>query len=715
MHKFWFYLFSIFSTLLFAVEVADDRVEVFASSIDSNETSIHAFGDVLVLHDDQYLSANEAIYNRQTNELELFGNITVMRGVDYYAIGNYAKYNLADQEREISPFYMTDKKSQVWMSCASAHAKDQMFDLKSGMVSGCNPNDPLWKIHFSSLDYDSESKWVNIYNARLHLYDIPVLYFPYFGYSLDTKRRSGLLVPSMGYSGSEGFYYEQPVYIAEYDSWDLELRPQIRTKRGSGGYGIFRFVDSPVSKGEVTMGYFREKSDYFHQNDLANEEHHGFNLHYENYAFLKEWFGLALDGQSGLYADVNWMNDVEYINLSKGTNKEVFATTSQVFSRINAFYNEENNYMGAYFKYYLDLTTDNNDETIQNLPTLQYHHYIKTFLDEHLLGNINVSFSHLYRPEGKTAMKTSVDIPVILQSAAFDDYMTFSYRADMHGRHISFGGNESDPSSHLLYESGKYGRISHTFEGMTQLMKGYENFSHSMAFSVSYTNAGSEHRDGYYDDIKTLCDLDPDDERCAFYTLGEIKDETRLQFVQYLFDSQGKQLLYHRLSQAIDHDENQLSELENELEWAVTKAVSLYSDTFYDHDLNTVTKQISTLRYNDKGIMVSANHIFEDKVRRNTPEDSSYLTSSASYRYNRHYRYFANYSYDLKQNEKKRAEVGFMYTKRCWDFGLRYVENNRPILRSGGSADSIYDKYVYITLMLKPIGGTEFAYKFDNE
>jgi len=51
---------------------------------------------------------------------------------------------------------------------------------------------------------------------------------------------------------------------------------------------------------------------------------------------------------------------------------------------------------------------------------------------------------------------------------------------------------------------------------------------------------------------------------------------------------------------------------------------------------------------------------------------------------------------------KKSAEIGFMYKKRCWEFGLRYVENNRPVLAQDSSS-SVYDRYLYFTIVLKPI------------
>ena len=45
---------------------------------------------------------------------------------------------------------------------------------------------------------------------------------------------------------------------------------------------------------------------------------------------------------------------------------------------------------------------------------------------------------------------------------------------------------------------------------------------------------------------------------------------------------------------------------------------------------------------------------------------------------------------------------------------MRYVENNRPILTNNNAA-SILDKYVYFTIALRPIGGTEVNYKLSNK
>lgn len=63
----------------------------------------------------------------------------------------------------------------------------------------------------------------------------------------------------VGFSEKEGFYYEQALFIAEQNWWDLELKPQIRTNRGSGLYSTFRFVDSKTSKALLLLVTLKRK------------------------------------------------------------------------------------------------------------------------------------------------------------------------------------------------------------------------------------------------------------------------------------------------------------------------------------------------------------------------------------------------------------------------------------------------------------------------
>ncbi len=715
---------------LFATLYASDKVEIYASKLTSQKGIINAGGGVSVIYKDYVITANRAHYDKKTGELELFDNIRANSAGKYKVLGKYAKLNLAKKEKLFRPFYMIDNKSDVWMSGAQGKANDAEIDIGSGAVSGCNPIDPLWTMEFSSSNYDTDSMWLNMYNMRLYIYDIPVLYTPYFGYSLDTTRRTGLLKPSVGFSNDEGFYYQQAFYIAEQNWWDLELLPQIRTSRGSGLYTNFRFVDSKVSHGEIRMGYFKEKEDYFLRNNLQNNSHYGFNIKYDNRDFLNLWSGHDFAGQSGLYVDINHMNDVDYINLASN-NTISQSTATQVLSRINTFYNTERQYVGSYFKYYQDLTIENNDNTLQKLPTLQYHYYLDTLLKDHLLYSLDVKSNNIQRQINKKVIQTDINVPVTLQTSLFDEFLNISYTANLYMQHSAFRGE--DINSSIEYRDGYYARNYHTFKASTQLTKGYEDVSHVIDFSIIYNKSAWNQETGFYADESDYCsnldnqsDLDYSS-RCEFYNITDIDNDAQFQFTQYLYDKDAKQIFYHRLTQRVSYSSttSRYGELENELDYKITSWLSFYNNMFYNYDKNAFSKIFNKVSLNKYGMNLQLSHLYKDSfvapVTTSDPlQRTSYLTSSAEYTYDRHYSFSALYNYDLETQEKKSMSIGFMYKKRCWDFGIKYSENNRPVLTQNGASSSIYDKYIYVTIVLKPLmqpskNSSFITYKLPNK
>ncbi|MBN2782192.1 MAG: LPS-assembly protein LptD [Campylobacterales bacterium] len=686
-----FRLFFLF-VLVVSGSFAKDKIEIYASFVDSKESVVKAYDGVTVVYKEYFLTSKEAVYDRDSGVLELFGNVRANYENRYKILGNYAKLNIVDKEKAFKPFYMIDKTSQLWISSSNASAKDDDMRIDGGSMSGCNPNDPLWTIDFESSTYNTESKWLNIYNARLYIYDIPVFYTPYFGYSLDKTRRSGLLMPTMGYSSDEGLFYEQPIYIAEDNWWDLELNPQVRTNRGSGLYTKFRFKDSKVSNGEFRVGYFKEKEAYADENNLANDSHYGFDFKYQNSDYIDDWFGVNVDAQTELYVDVTNMNDVDYINLSKSDSSE-YETASQLLSNINIFYNDNENYYGAYFKYYKNLELESNENTLQKLPTFHYHHYLDSFFNEHLFYNIDIQSTNIYREINKKALQTDVNLPVTIQSSFFDEYLNLSYNANFYIQNSQFFGTE-ETASGLSYDNGTFLRQHNTLSASTHLTKALEDYTHSVVFSVDFIFDGFENKNGFYDFEET---------QNEFYNINDITNVLKFNFYQYLFDKQGSQKLYHKLSQYYYYEKNgdeKFGDIENELEYHITDAISIYNNTFYNYEQSDISKLYNEISFDSDVFDISLSHLyrdfFDDKLT-----NTNYLTSSVRYRYNERYSYMARYDYDLELNLRKNAEIGFLYQKRCWEFGVRYAQTNRPILEAGQTS-SIDDRYIYFTIVFKP-------------
>jgi LPS-assembly protein len=696
-----------------------DKVELYAIDIEAKGTAIEASGDVLVLHDDQYISADRATFNRETGDLELHGHIMMMQGAQYFAMADDVFINLNDNVRKMSPFYLTDRTTRLWVGCENALAVDNKFQLDKGHLSGCDPTDPTWEIYFSSADWNSESQWMNVYNPRFHIMDVPVLYLPYIGYPTDNTRRTGLLRPNVGISSSEGFFYEQPIYIAESPSWDVELKPQVRTSRGYGISGALRFVDSNASYGEITLGGFKEMQSYVDEYQLAHSTDFGFSVDYANEAVLNNWFDLDLEGQSGFYVNANWMNSVDYQDVTGYSDSSSLAGSSQVLSRANLFYNTDNNYIGEYLKYYQDLAELNNDNTLQNISTTQYHHYLETWFDDHLMSNVDARLNHLYRPQGAQADRINVNLPLKVQTPVFDDYVVLSYEMLVNGRAINFSNDQSAVNAGIDYQSGQYYRGVQTFGAESQMTRGFKDVTHVMGFSANYNKVALENRNGFYEATHNICDPNAADynasnDLCNFYDVTDIQEATYLGFSNYLFDDEGKQRLYDRLTQTVSHNSGQtLGELQNELDVLLTDAFSFTSDSYWNHQDMYFSKQVTGIRFNDEALTLGLSYLYEDKRRRNTELDTKYLTSNISYQYNSHYKYFGAYDYDFVNKINQRAEIGFLYSKRCWDFGIRYVENNTPILTTSGQS-SMYEKTIFFSFNFKPIGGAELDYMVEK-
>lgn len=714
MHKFY-WISLITSTLL----LGDERVELLGTVVDVNGSVATASGNPVVLYQDQILSADELSYDRNTSVIEAKGSVNVFKAQQYHIISDYTRIDLLNETRYTRPYYMFDQDSGLWMNTEEAQSCKNEIDLASGAVSGCDSHNPLWKIRFSSADYNTEKMWVDLYNARLVVEDVPVFYLPYFGYPTDRSRRSGLLIPTIGVSNIEGFYYQQPVYFAPQNWWDAEFRPQIRTSRGSGMYADFRFVDTLSSQGSIRTGYFKEQAQYVADYDLANSKHYGYDVNYRHTAPLREWFDLDLDGESGLYVNGSWMNDVDYLNLQR-TDVTQNVTSNQILSRLNFFYNSEDNYFGTYLKHYQYLDRSSNDQTIQTLPSLHYHRYLESFFRDHILISADAMVTNFYRPDGEQAVKGDFTIPLTFQTPLVDEYLDLSYTATAFSNVIGFYGNpQSGDTTH--YTEGVYAQLDHTLALSSTLVRPYESLTHVVTPSISYTAAGNRFYNGYYASYHDVCTEDPTNISCQYYSLNEPSDTLSLGLNNYLFES-GKQFLVDRLSQNYRYNDprNYYGELRNELEWEISTAVSYYNQTAYNHDRNRITKEQNTVRYNDGIVTAGVSHYYTDELKydntqlRDVPVYASYWTADAAYQYNRHYRFFGLLAYDYREDLLKRSEIGFLHSQRCLDFGIRYVQNRRPMLTNLNASNSVNDSYIFITIILKPLGGSEFNYKLTN-
>ena len=687
-----------------AQELNTEKLQLVAKDVDTKNNIITATGDVVAYSPTYYLSSDKMIYDKDKEILELFDNVLIIKDNKIQTQSNYAFVDMKNDIINQDPVFLMDNTSNIWSNSKEANKDKDLITLENSILSSCDCIDPIWSIRSSSSDYDTEAMWMNTYNPRLYVKNVPVFYLPYFGFPTDTTRRTGLLLPTMGYSSSEGFLYSQPIFIAPADDYDIELIPQIRTQRGYGSYANFRYADSPDSMLNVKTGYFKEFDNYRSKEQLENSEHYGLDIDYER----KNIFAKNKEHQDGVFTSIRYLNDIEYITLKEEDDN--LWTDKKVESKVNYFYNTPEYYGGVYGKYYVDASKKTNDNTLQELPQIQLHSYNKELFLENLIYSIDTKAQNFTRKEGLNAKIYDINVPISYTKNILDDYMYLG----VENRTILTQYDYSNSLyNNLRYEDGTLIQNRTSFIVGTDLIKPYSDYIHTLNLNASYDIPENLRKDGDLYNI-TVKENQPlkYDELSVFPTLQEQKT-IKLSLNQSIYDKDNlKQFINHKMSQSIlynSFDEPKFQDLDNYVKINHDYG-SLSGKVVYNMDDNKVVEGSFDNSLSYENLTFSAGYYYTKKTNNefNTRDDLESYRLSTSYKLAKDYsiKYYENY--DLQEKTRNRQGIGLNIDDSCWNLDLllekeitprsRYVESTR-------SYDSHEQTIVYAVLMLKPIGG----------
>ena len=687
-----------------AQELNTEKLQLVAKDVDTKNNIITATGDVVAYSPTYYLSSDKMIYDKDKEILELFDNVLIIKDNKIQTQSNYAFVDMKNDIINQDPVFLMDNTSNIWSNSKEANKDKDVITLENSILSSCDCIDPIWSIRSSSSDYDTEAMWMNTYNPRLYVKNVPVFYLPYFGFPTDTTRRTGLLLPTMGYSSSEGFLYSQPIFIAPADDYDIELIPQIRTQRGYGSYANFRYADSPDSMLNVKTGYFKEFDNYRKEEKLENSEHYGLDIDYER----KNIFAKNKEHQDGVFTSIRYLNDIEYITLKEEDDN--LWTDKKVESKVNYFYNTPEYYGGVYGKYYVDASQKTNDNTLQELPQIQLHSYNKELFLENLIYSIDTKAQNFTRKEGLNAKIYDINVPISYTKNILDDYMYVG----VENRTILTQYDYSNSLyNNLRYENGTLIQNRTSFIVGTDLLKPYSDYIHTLNLNASYDIPENLRKDGDLYNI-TVKENQPlkYNELSVFPTLQEQKT-IKLSLNQSIYDKDNlKQFINHKMSQSIlynSFDEPKFQDLDNYVKINHDYG-SLSGKVVYNMDDNKVVEGSFDNSLSYENLTFSAGYYYTKKTNNefNTRDDLESYRLSTSYKLAKDYsiKYYENY--DLQEKTRNRQGIGLNIDDSCWNLDLllekeitprsRYVESTR-------SYDSHEQTIVYAVLMLKPIGG----------
>ena len=698
---------------VFSLSAAVQDVQLLADDVKQDKGIVTANKNVVVYSQEYLVTADCAVYDQNSSVIELFGNVNMMKGKDEVSRSNYAKLNLKNNNAAFESLFMMNKDMEVWMRSDESSSDSEYYRVRKAMVSSCNVQDPDWSITSSSAMLNKQSKFLHLFNPVFRIANVPVFYLPYFGFSTDTTRRTGLLPPELGYGKSEGFYYKQPVYFAPYNEWDLEFDPQIRTNRGAGIYGAFRFTDSPDSRGEISFGSFTDKNSYrakqksetSNRAELKNKTHKGVGLKYERDKLIK--YLSEADLQEGMWIDATKLNDIDYLNL-KGRDDDY---DSLVTSKFNYFIANDDHYFGAYAKYYIDTekigSKNENKDTLQELPSLQYH----KFTDDIVLPNILYSLdlqSHRYdRKIGVRATQYEFTLPASVHVPLFDDSLTFSFYEYLYASRINYENKINSFDDKREDKHANFVNNYHKFALHTDLAKAYESFYHTLNFGAEYLLPG--YRKGNLDD-EFIYDKDLNEYE-NFLAQDQSKEEVSGYLTQYFFNGSGRKVVKHSISQGYYTKDDEYSNLKNAIYLYPFENFSVYNKLEYSHKDRELKKVQNGFYYTHDLFWINMLHTMKksDSLAKNSATKDSYFTSSAGVKLPHQYSLIGGWQYDVERSYTKSWRVGVLHQRKCWNYGLIYQHDVEPTTTTNGSA-STKKSGIYFTINFYPMGGLHYDF-----
>ena len=715
MHKKIVISLLVASILLDAKELNNEKFQLVAKDLNTVENITTANGEVVVFSPTYYLSADKIKYYKDSETFELFGNVLIIKDNNIQTQSDYAYVDLKNDIFNQNPLFLHDDESNIWVNSKTSTKEKTLIDLDTSIISSCDCIDPVWSIKASSANLDTEDKWLNAYNTRLYIKDIPVFYSPYIGFPTDKTRRTGLLLPTLGYSSSEGLYYSQPIFYAPADNYDLEFIPQIRTQRGEGLYTYYRYADSPDSILNIKTGIFHENSDYKEEKLLDSEKHYGINLDYSRRNIISN-----TKTDDGLYASLKYLNDIEYVTLE--TDDYEATTEKKVESKINYFYNTNDYYAGTYARYYIDTSKESNRTTLQELPQLHLHGYNKEIFTDRLIYNIDSKFMNYTRPEGLTANVYEVSLPISYSKNFLDDYFYLTLE-----NKTIISKYDYDNFNSTRYTDGNLVQNRNSIQVGTDLIKSYSENIHTMNINAEYVIPKNLSEDGDLNNI-TLKKIDLPknqeeiinnmkfEELKAFPIITEDKN-IKLSLNQSLYEKENlQQYINHKMSQSILYDEFDNPKLEDYENFVKV-----------NYGLGSVSGKIVYNMQDKQIVEESLNNVISiDRIsfgagyyKSNETENIHNLRENLeSYRFNTAYKISKDYNvryyenYNLEEKIRSKQGVAFNINDNCWNLDLRYERDVKPI--SSSYIDGVDQKVIFATLLLKPIGGIKQKYKIEE-
>jgi LPS-assembly protein len=452
-------------------------------------------------------------------------------------------------------------------------------------------------------------------------------------------------------------------------------------------------VDSPWSRGAIRTGYFKDKSSFVTEHNLKNASHYGFELNYESSNFLRQWKPEGY--RDGFYANLNLFNDIDYNNLQYRTLSHLEETSRFKESRVNYFLYNDRQYFGVRARYFIDTTRTENNETIQELPALQYHKFSAKLGSEYFHYSFDTQVNNYWRKDGVRALRGIASFPLEFHMPLLDDYLNLTVEEKLKASDTKFMQGRS---LHITRDHYAALSLQHNIELSSDLIRGYESGIHTMLLGIGYTKSTLlAEGDLHYQDIDSslISDFDLD---TSYDSRISLKMHHFWQSYSMPF-----RLDYLMVADYFPENDSRWNSLHQEFGLHYGH-YALMTRLDYSLRYHALSEFSNTFAYDGEKLGIFLTH-----TRKEYENDTHELAQNdMSFRLRYHptdqWTWYGGYSYDFKEKRSKNWETGFTFDRKCWNVTLMFKQDITPILTHTGQG-SLRNNAVIFQFNLVPFGG----------
>ncbi|MEZ9199673.1 LPS assembly protein LptD [Shewanella sp. 10N.286.54.B9] len=677
-------------------------------------------GDVSFSQGGRNISADEAILDQEAEELAANGNL-VFQDEQFTVTAD----SLVAKMRSNSATLLG---AQYWLHGQQIHGdankleitKENNLLLSKTNFTTCPPDSPSWLLEADKIKIDSTEEWGEIWDAKLKIGGVPIMYIPYMTIPVSDKRKSGFLFPSFSTSTTNGVEFAVPYYWNIAPEFDLTFTPNYMSARGLYTKTEFRYLAGEKQQGQLNFEFLPD------DDKLANSPNR-YLYHWEHSGAIdKNWRVLAN------YTDVsdnNYFNDL---------NSDVQRATDNQLTRIGEIsYFEENWDISGRVQ---DIKVLGEEEKpYQVMPQFTFNYRAPEYwngFDINLMSEVT-NFSHQdseYSTATRVHVEPSISYPIHGPAGSLTSEVKLLQTNYWQDDNSNLANSTLDDTvNRTLPQVRIHGQIN--FERFTDYFN--TNYRQTLEPQFQYLYVGYEDQSniGIYDTAQLQEDYNGLFRERRFSGLDRIADANQftLGLTTKLFDEQNKEIFKFSLGQIIYLEDSRVGindvngsadtfvqENTSNSALAAELSTQLYADWFlsgsiqYDAKESENKKSELTVDYRPgKNKLLQASYRYvPDLLNTNTNEsvDIKQMGFRGAWPINDNLYLVGNWYYDLNESRSVETYTGFQYESCCWAVRLsyhyriktNYVDEDNPV----NDTRELFESGVYLNFVIKGLGGS---------